>query len=325
MAVSQTLKVICADITRQELPQYQSSEMNQNGKAFPYMEGTDLASDIDQGFEDLAQRVADVGVLFSQGVFASRPAASAWGGGGALYLATDTSVLYYTDGTAWFDFQDLLPPTEIVNADVAAAAAIGYSKLDLALGIVNADINTSADIAITKLKNGTAVTSVPSSPSSQDEFVYRFTDLLAYVHEWRFKYYSVDSRWHFLGGNPKAAANTAVGFTRSDITYGAALANVNITVPLTGRYKIRWGGQMRGSGVDYVTAGVHVNGVLQTEGEINGPTAAVNSPVTFETGRNGNQLLTAGDVVDVRLKCSGVSVCTVDYPFLEIVPMSLGT
>jgi len=39
----------------------------------------------------------------------------------------------------------------IVNADVNAAAAIAYSKLNLALSIVNADINAAAAIAYSKL------------------------------------------------------------------------------------------------------------------------------------------------------------------------------
>ena len=123
---------------------------------FSYMEGTDLASDIDQGFENLAQRIADVGVLFSQGVFASRPAAAAWGGGGALYLATDTSVLYYTDGTAWFDLQDLLPPTEIVNADVAAGAGIVDTKL--------ASPNNSTYKLVDRIK--TILSAIPSTSTN---------------------------------------------------------------------------------------------------------------------------------------------------------------
>lgn len=40
---------------------------------------------------------------------------------------------------------------EIVNADVAAGAAIAYSKLNLALGIVNADVAAAAAISATKL------------------------------------------------------------------------------------------------------------------------------------------------------------------------------
>lgn len=135
------------------------------------MEGTDLASDIDQGFEDLANRIADVGALFSQGVFASRPAANSWGGGGAFYLATDTTVLYYTDGTTWYDFQDLLPPTEIVNADVSASAAIAYSKLSLSGSILNTDLDASsvltpAGISSSVIRRGKSIIATSESTSS---------------------------------------------------------------------------------------------------------------------------------------------------------------
>jgi len=49
----------------------------------------------------------------------------------------------------------LLSSSAIVNADVDAAAAIAYSKLNLSDSIVNADINTSAAIARSKLASGT--------------------------------------------------------------------------------------------------------------------------------------------------------------------------
>lgn len=46
-------------------------------------------------------------------------------------------------------------PGVIVNSDINAAAAIDYSKLNLALAIVNGDISASAAIALSKLASGT--------------------------------------------------------------------------------------------------------------------------------------------------------------------------
>lgn len=46
-------------------------------------------------------------------------------------------------------------PGVIVDADINAAAAIAYSKLNLALGIVNGDISASAAIALSKMVAGT--------------------------------------------------------------------------------------------------------------------------------------------------------------------------
>jgi hypothetical protein len=45
----------------------------------------------------------------------------------------------------------------IVNADVSASAAIAYSKLNLALSIVNADVSASAAIAYSKLNLATSI------------------------------------------------------------------------------------------------------------------------------------------------------------------------
>ena len=47
--------------------------------------------------------------------------------------------------------------TSIVNADVAAGAAIAYSKLNLATSIVNADVSGTAAIAYSKLSLGSSI------------------------------------------------------------------------------------------------------------------------------------------------------------------------
>lgn len=60
-----------------------------------------------------------------------------------IFSALGTGLLHSTSGT--------LTSSLLVNADVDAAAAIAYSKLDLADSIVNADINNAAAIADTKL------------------------------------------------------------------------------------------------------------------------------------------------------------------------------
>lgn len=59
-------------------------------------------------------------------------------------------------GVVHADSTGLLSSSTIVNADVNAAAAIAYTKLNLSGTIVNADISSSALIAVGKLSNGTA-------------------------------------------------------------------------------------------------------------------------------------------------------------------------
>ena len=58
--------------------------------------------------------------------------------------------LIISNGTNWFTLNQF-PDTGIINADVASAAAIAYSKLNLGTSIVNADISASAAIAYAKL------------------------------------------------------------------------------------------------------------------------------------------------------------------------------
>lgn len=90
----------------------------------PFLEGTDLASDIDQGFQDLAEAVDDIAVVYEQGTFASRPTSSPGTPGieGRFYYATDTEVLYYDMGTGWLDLSDLLPDGSVTTADLADGA-----------------------------------------------------------------------------------------------------------------------------------------------------------------------------------------------------------
>lgn len=273
-------------------------------RALPYLEGGDLASDIDQGFEDLATAIDDVMVSYSIGLFSELPPPTPELIG-SLYYATDIATMYFCTDPGW----------------VAGTAFLGLNNL------MNEHIDDSAEIAVTKLKGGSHTTATPSSPVDSQEFTYRFTDNLSYVHMWRFKYRSSGSQnWKFVGGAPLAAAPSTTGYTRASTSYGSALTNTTVTVPLTGRYIISWGGHMAGSGSAYLTAGLHVNGTLQTEGELTAPhTSTAFVPLNFSTGRNGNQFLTAGDTIDIRLKCSAASTCTMDYPFVSILPISLGT
>lgn len=88
--------------------------------AFPYLEGTDNANDIDQGFQDLAEDLDDKVVTFTQDAVASIPAA---GTSGRLYYADDTAVVYYDNATDWvpvngqlIDYLDSLPASPI-NGD----------------------------------------------------------------------------------------------------------------------------------------------------------------------------------------------------------------
>lgn len=92
----------------------------------------------------------DADVLFVQGTDAARGAAAHQTSGGLFWYATDTQVMWYDDGTTWHTVGSI-PNNTITNVMVNSAAAIAYSKLNLAASIVNADIAAAAAIAISKL------------------------------------------------------------------------------------------------------------------------------------------------------------------------------
>ncbi len=70
---------------------------------------------------------------------------------GASTVAYAKLVNANVDAAAAIAYSKLNLATSIVNADISGSAAIAYSKLNLATSIVNADINGSAAIAYSKL------------------------------------------------------------------------------------------------------------------------------------------------------------------------------
>ena len=70
------------------------------------------------------------------------------------------------DAAAAIAYSKLNLATSIVNADVSASAAIAYSKLNLATSIVNADISASAGIVDTKLATISTASKVSNSATT---------------------------------------------------------------------------------------------------------------------------------------------------------------
>lgn len=66
--------------------------------ALRFLKGTSLVSDVDEGFEALANDVDTKMASYSQGTLAARPAA---GQANRFYKATDTGTIYHDTGAAW--------------------------------------------------------------------------------------------------------------------------------------------------------------------------------------------------------------------------------
>lgn len=113
----------------------------------------------------------------------------------------------------------------IVNADVGAAAAIVYSKLNLALGIVNADISASAAIAISKTALGTYI-----AWAAGDTPTYGGTGGLTYdtVTTTIFRWTQIGKTVHFVllatGTTGSAISARAITFTLPVTASGSATA-----------------------------------------------------------------------------------------------------
>jgi len=74
-------------------------------------------------------------------------------------LPVDSITNIKINSAAAIAYSKLNLAASIVNADVSASAAIAYSKLNLATSIVNADISASAAIAYSKLNLASSITS----------------------------------------------------------------------------------------------------------------------------------------------------------------------
>lgn len=147
----------------------------------------------------------------------------------------------------------------IKNADVDAAAAIAYSKLNLASSIVtgdivdgtivNGDISGSAAITGGKL-NFNYGTSLPGSPTDGDLAVL-VDSTSSPTYQWLFRYHSGSSnteKWEFVGGTSLVAEVATSQATGSLGSYLAlATGGPTITIPRAGVYTITHGSQITGA------------------------------------------------------------------------------
>ena len=83
-------------------------------------------------------------------------------------LPVDSITNIKINSAAAIAYSKLNLATSIVNADVSASAAIAYSKLNLATSIVNADISASAAIVDTKLDTISTASKVSNSATTAD-------------------------------------------------------------------------------------------------------------------------------------------------------------
>lgn len=201
--------------------------------------------------------------------------------GAAGTLATIANVESFTNKTIDADQNTLL---NVRNANVAASAAIAYSKLNLANSIVNADINTSAGIVYSKLSLANSI--INNDINSAAGIAYSKLNLTASIT------------------NSDLALNAAIDYSKlnltgqvknSDIASGAAIDGSKIN-PDFGSQIVNTSASLK------ITGGTHWN-QFQTD-----PAQASNIFYTLpNTLPAGNQLLRANASTPTLLEWASVS------------------
>jgi len=172
--------------------------------ALRWLTGANLVSDIDLGFQALAEDVDGKMAIVDSGSVGSLPTSSPGTPGklGRLYRATDTGQLFFDYGTGWID----------IPARQTPVAAFPTSNLYDGLEVL---LLTSAMIAA----------GVPAS---------RF----------RYRQAASTLKWEEQGAAPwfQSWAGTSAGFASTSYgQIGAISTAVQITVPWVGQWLARWG------------------------------------------------------------------------------------
>jgi hypothetical protein len=126
----------------------------------------------------------------------------------------------------------------IKNVDVDAAAAIAYSKVNLATSVAQSDM-----AAGNKITAGAMASGPPGSPSTGDIWIATAVDAAGMA--WMFRYDSSQTtyKWVFVGGAPVVASVDAEQNTTSATYTALATAGPSITLARGGDYLIQVGGR----------------------------------------------------------------------------------
>lgn len=125
--------------------------------ALRWLPGTNLVSDVDAGFQALAEDVDAAFAGYAEGTFAGMPAA---GKAGRLYRCTDTATVYMDTGSVWIPHG---PAPGDIKASAIAAAPTGWLLCDGA-AVARTGANAALFAAISTVYgagNGSTTFNVP--------------------------------------------------------------------------------------------------------------------------------------------------------------------
>lgn len=92
--------------------------------ALRFLKGTSLVSDVDEGFEALANDVDSKMASYSQGTLGARPPA---GQANRFYKATDTGVIFHDTGTLW----EPVMPGLAVRTSAGSTTAVSGERVEM--------------------------------------------------------------------------------------------------------------------------------------------------------------------------------------------------
>ncbi len=290
--------------------------------ALRWLTGLSQVSDIDTGFQALAEDIDPLLTPYLSGTLGARPAASK---SGRWYRATDNGVLYLDTGSSWLDIASLLGAGSVSAAEVAADVATQAELDAVSASVTAAQSAQTAHAALT----GTAhiiptVTSLPGSPVDGQVIDYLADGPNGIV--WRLRYRAAATaglRWEFIGGNPLInRINTSE--TTNNATYVNLATGQFLAPPLSGEYLVEIGcgchidtaGQVTLMSFGLGSAAAALDADCVAMGHDTAGVEKVMSTQTLKT-------LTAGQTVYAAFRRTG-GTATFTRRYLKITPRRLG-
>jgi hypothetical protein len=255
---------------------------------------------------------------------------SAWLNNVEDSLVSALGVAPATNGALVWDGTKFRADSLIKNANIDAAAAIDYSKLNVpagaiprgalgALGIVNADVAAAAALAGSKL-DLTPTVGLPVANLTNGQVNVYTDSLAAPTFMWLMVYVSALTRWYYLGGSPAHISIITAETTANTAFVDLATVGPQFQVPIAGLYEVEvMSGHIQNSGTDDFRIGISVGGGAATE--IAWSNAAANASNGQSMGGMARFATTSNQVIKMQYRTRAGGTHTAYNRELKVTPV----